>query len=308
MLTRPQSSESLLLGLTRAMRIHQWPKNLLVFLPAVTSQRFHDYFLFLASAKAFLAFCATASAVYLINDLADLAHDRQHPAKRLRPFAAGTLSTKWCYVLIPVLVGAAAVIGLDLGQSFLVVLALYAVLGVAYSAGLKRILMLDVIVIAVFYSLRVVAGYEATHLDYSVWLISFTQFLFISLAFMKRDIELATLKETGANGSGRGYQAEDRGVITALGVASGLLSILVLSLYIDSPVVKELYRHPWVLWLTCPVVGYGVGRIWILAHRGDVDEDPVAFVLRDPVSYVLVGALALVALAAKFGIPVTGGG
>jgi len=290
------------------MRIHQWPKNLLVFLPAVTSQRFHDYFLFLASLKAFLAFCATASAVYLINDVADLAHDRQHPAKRLRPFAAGTLSTKWCFALIPVLIGAAIVIGFDLGQSFLVVPALYAALAIAYSAGLKRILMLDVIVIAVFYSLRVVAGYEATHLDYSVWLISFTQFLFVSLAFMKRDIELATLKETGANASGRGYQIKDRSVIGALGVSSGLLSILVLSLYIDSPIVRELYRHPWVLWLACPIIGYGVGRIWILANRGMVDEDPVTFVLRDPVSYVLVGCLVLVALVAKFGIPMAGGG
>jgi 4-hydroxybenzoate polyprenyltransferase len=289
------------------MRIHQWPKNLLVFLPAVTSQRFHDYFLFLASLKAFLAFCATASAVYLINDIADLAHDRHHPTKRLRPFAAGTLSTKWC-ALILVLIGAAIVIGFDLGQSFLVVLVLYAALAIAYSAGLKRVLMLDVIVIAVFYSLRVVAGYEATHLDYSVWLISFTQFLFVSLAFMKRDIELATLKETAGNAGGRGYQIQDRGVIGALGVSSGLLSILVLSLYIDSPIVRELYRHPWVLWLACPIIGYGVGRIWILANRGVVDEDPVTFVLRDPVSYVLVGCLALVALVAKFGIPIAGGG
>jgi 4-hydroxybenzoate polyprenyltransferase len=149
------------------------------------------------------------------------------------------------FALIPVLIGAALLIGFDLGQSFLVVLALYAALAIAYSAGLKRILMIDVIVIAVFYSLRVVAGYEATHLDYSVWLISFTQFLFVSLAFMKRDIELATLKETGANAGGRGYRIQDRSVIGALGVSSGLLSILVLSLYIDSPIVKQLYRHPW---------------------------------------------------------------
>jgi 4-hydroxybenzoate polyprenyltransferase len=308
MLTRPKSSESLLLALARAVRVHQWPKNLLVFLPAVTSQRFHETFLFVVSAKAFLAFCATASAVYLVNDVADLAHDRRHPAKRLRPFAAGSLSTRWCFVLIPLLAGMAIAIGVSVGRSFLVVLALYTALAIAYSAGLKRVLMLDVIVIAVFYSLRVLAGYEATQLDYSVWLISFTQFLFISLALMKRDIELATLEGAGANASGRGYRAEDRGVITALGVSSGLLSILVLSLYIDSPLVKEFYRHPWVLWLTCPIVGYGVGRIWILANRGLIDEDPVSFVLRDPVSYVLVGALALVALAARFGLPMGGAG
>lgn len=303
-----QSGRLIFFELARAMRVHQWPKNLLVFLPALTSQEFDEPRLFLAALKAFLAFCAIASAVYLINDLADLEHDRQHKAKRHRPFAAGTLSTRWCYVLVPILIGVTIVIGLDLGRSFLVVLVVYALLAVAYSAGLKRIMMLDVIVIAVFYGLRIVAGYEATHLEYSVWLISFTQFLFISLAFMKRDIELATLKKTREGAAGRGYVRQDRSVIGAFGIASGLISILVLSLYIDSHVVKELYRHPWVLWLACPIVGYGVGRIWILANRGVVNEDPVAFVLRDPVSYVLGGCLALVALVAKFGLPAPGGG
>lgn len=303
-----QSGRLVLFELARAMRVHQWPKNLLVFLPALASQEFDDPRLFFAALKAFLAFCAIASAVYLINDLADLEHDRQHRAKRHRPFAAGTLSTRWCYVLVPILIGATIVIGLDLGRSFLVVLLVYALLAVAYSAGLKRIMMLDVIVIAVFYGLRVVAGYEATQLDYSIWLISFTQFLFISLAFMKRDIELATLKKTREDSAGRGYVRHDRSVIGAFGISSGLISVLVLSLYIDSHVVKELYRHPWVLWLACPIIGYGVGRIWILANRGEVDEDPVAFVLRDPVSYVLGGCLAVVALIAKFGLPAPGGG
>ncbi|HCL62697.1 MAG TPA: UbiA family prenyltransferase [Rhizobiales bacterium] len=303
-----QYGRSLIFELARALRIHQWPKNLLVFLPALTSQKFDDPHLFAASLEAFLAFCAAASAVYLINDLADREHDRQHPAKRLRPFAAGTLSTRWCYVLIPLLVGATIAVGLALGWSFLIVIMLYALLAVAYSMALKRILMLDVILIAVFYGLRVIAGYEATHLEYSIWLISFTQFLFISLAFMKRDIGLARLKKTREDPAGRGYVRQDRSVIGAFGISSGLISVLVLSFYIDSHVVKELYRHPWVLWLACPIVGYGVGRIWILANRGAVDDDPVTFVLRDPVSYVLGGCLALVALLAKFGLPGLGGG
>jgi 4-hydroxybenzoate polyprenyltransferase len=199
----------------------------------------------------------------------------------------------------------AVLIALRLGWSFLAVLGCYTLLALAYSAGLKRILVLDVVVIALLFGLRVIAGYAATGLDYSVWLLSFTQFLFFSLALMKRDIELATLRTDRADGTGRGYLLRDRNVIGSAGVASGLISILVFSLYVNSDVVRQLYRDPWILWLACPILAYGVGRIWILANRDIVDADPVMFVLRDPVSYVLGGCLALVALAAKFGLPIT---
>jgi 4-hydroxybenzoate polyprenyltransferase len=291
--------------LAQAIRIHQWPKNLLVFLPALASQKFGEVSLFGASLVAFAAFCLTTSAVYLINDVVDLKTDRNHPAKRLRPFASGALSTTWCYFLAPTLLILAVLIALRLGWSFLAVLGCYTLLALAYSAGLKRILVLDVVVIALLFGLRVIAGYAATGLDYSVWLLSFTQFLFFSLALMKRDIELATLRTDRADGTGRGYLLRDRNVIGSAGVASGLISILVFSLYVNSDVVRQLYRDPWILWLACPILAYGVGRIWILANRDIVDADPVMFVLRDPVSYVLGGCLALVALAAKFGLPIT---
>jgi 4-hydroxybenzoate polyprenyltransferase len=176
--------------LAQAIRIHQWPKNLLVFLPALASQKFGEVSLFGASLVAFVAFCLTTSAVYLINDVVDLKTDRNHPAKRLRPFASGALSTTWCYFLAPTLLILAVLIALRLGWSFLAVLGCYTLLALAYSAGLKRILVLDVVVIALLFGLRVIAGYAATGLDYSVWLLSFTQFLFFSLALMKRDIEL----------------------------------------------------------------------------------------------------------------------
>jgi 4-hydroxybenzoate polyprenyltransferase len=297
---------SLPILLAKAIRVHQWPKNLLVFLPALASQKFGDTQLFVASLEGFLAFCLTASAIYLINDLLDVGHDRQHAAKRFRPFAAAALSPVWGYALAPVLLGAAASIGWHLPTSFLVTLACYVVLALAYSAWLKRILMLDVIVIAIFFGLRVIAGYEATGLDYSVWLLSFTQFLFISFAFLKRDIELASLKFKRDDAPGRGYLAQDRVVIAGFGVASGLISILVLNLYIDSDIVVTLYRAPWVLWLACPIIGYGLGRLWILANRGLIDDDPLTFVLRDPVSYILGLCLALVGLAARFGFPFAG--
>ncbi len=287
----------------QAMRLHQWPKNILVFLPLLASQRVFEPALLFATVQAFLAFCFTASAIYLINDLVDVEHDRRHPVKRYRPFAAGTLATGWGYVLVPALAGIAALLSIGVSWSLFAVLAGYALLTVAYSAGLKRLLMLDVIAIALFYGLRVIAGYEATGLDYSVWLLAFTQFLFASLAFMKRDIELGTRTNGDDDIPGRGYRAQDRPVIAAFGIASGLVSVLVLSLYVDSDVVAELYRAPWILWLACPILAYGLGRMWLLANRGDVDDDPVVFALRDPVSYLIGAALFVVAVTANFGIP-----
>jgi 4-hydroxybenzoate polyprenyltransferase len=233
-------------------------------------------------------------------------HDRQHKVKRFRPFAAATLAPAWGFVLAPLFIAAAIFIARNLPWGFLVTLVCYVVLAIAYSAGLKRVLILDVIVIATFYSLRVIAGYEATGLDYSIWLLSFTQFLFVSFAFLKRDIELASLKSKRSDAPGRGYLAQDRLVIAGFGIASGLISILVLNLYIDSKIVAELYREPWVLWLACPILGYGLGRLWILANRGLIDDDPVKFVLRDPVSYVLGLAIALVGLTVRFGFPFHG--
>lgn len=292
--------------LASAIRLHQWPKNLLVFLPALASQKFGEVQLFVASFEGFLAFCLTASAVYLINDLVDVEHDRQHPVKRFRPFAAATLSPAWGHVLAPLFLVAAVIIGLNLPWAFLVTLFCYVLLALAYSAVLKRVLMLDVIVIAIFYGLRVIAGYEATGLEYSVWLLSFTQFLFVSFAFLKRDIELASLEFERSDAPGRGYLAQDRIVIGGFGIASGLISILVLNLYLNSEIVAELYRAPWILWLACPILGYGLGRLWILANRGLIDDDPLKFVLRDPVSYVLGASLAVVGLAARFGFPFPG--
>ncbi len=290
-------------SLAQAIRVHQWPKNLLVFVPVLASPKMGDLALLRDSLVAFIAFCFAASAIYLINDAFDIDHDRKHPTKRLRPFAAGTLAIGWCYILAPAFIILSFAIGFGLGLSFLAVLVVYTVLALAYSAGLKRALALDVIVIALLYELRVIAGYEATGLVYSVWLLSFTQSLFLSLALMKRDIELATLQVERAAGTGRGYMLRDRNVIVSAGIASGLISILVFSLYIESNVAAELYRSPRALWLACPILAYGVLRIWMLANRDAVQSDPVLFVLRDPVSYVLSLSLAIVGLAARFGFP-----
>jgi 4-hydroxybenzoate polyprenyltransferase len=289
--------------LLRAIRVHQWPKNFLVALPLLASQRLFEVPLLIATLQSFLAFSLTASTIYLINDLVDLEHDRKHPEKRRRPFAAGTLSPNWGYVLIPCLVTAATVLAITLSWALFFVLAGYALLTVLYSTLLKRLLILDVIVIAIFYGLRVIAGYEATGLDYSVWLLAFTQFLFGSLAFMKRDIELGVLSDGPGEAPGRGYQTQDRLIISAFGIASGLVSVLVFSLYIDSDIVAQLYRAPWVLWFACPLLAYGLGRMWLLANRGVVHGDPLLFVLRDPASYLIGGTLIVVVLTAKFGLP-----
>jgi 4-hydroxybenzoate polyprenyltransferase len=288
--------------LADAMRIRQWPKNLLVFLPLLASHRVLDTELLGATCIAFLALCLTASTVYLLNDFFDIHSDRRHPSKRHRPFASGALPIGWGLAAIALLGPAAFALAATLAWTFTAVLMLYVLLTLAYTILLKRFAMLDVILLAVFYGIRVVLGYEATDLAYSVWLLAFTQFLFVSLAFMKRDIELSDLTPENEEVLGRGYRASDRSIVGIMGVTSGLMSILVFSLYIDSDVIATQYEAPWLLWLACPVLAYGIGRMWLLARRGMVDDDPLMFLLGDRISYLLGMIILAIALSAKFGV------
>ncbi len=291
--------------LGNVMRIRQWPKNLLVFVPLLASHRVFDTVLLARACTAFLAMCLIASAVYIVNDLLDVDSDRRHRSKRLRPFAAGTLPVAWGLVAVALLVPAALALAAALSWNAAAVLVLYFLLTLAYSLSLKRIVMLDVTLLAVFFGIRVILGYEATDLAYSVWLLAFTQFLFMSLALMKRDIELAGLTSETDLAPGRGYRASDRSLIATMGVTSGLMSVLVFSLYIDSDVISAYYQAPWLLWLVCPVLAYGIGRIWLLAQRGLVDDDPLMFLLGDRCSYLLGAIILAIALGAKFGVTAT---
>jgi len=283
----------------KALRLHQWLKNLLVFLPLLTAHLVLAPDALLHSCMAFAAFCLCASGVYLLNDLLDLDADRRHPRKRLRPFAAGALPLVAGLVVTPMLTLAAFVLALAISKLFAAALAVYLVMTLAYSFLLKRIAMLDTVVLAGLYTIRIIAGTFALRLDVSFWLLAFSMFLFLSLAMIKRYTELRTLLSTGdSRSAGRGYAVEDLPMVQSLGGASGYMAVLVLALYINSTASEALYRHPTVLWLLCPLLLYWISRAWLIAHRGAMHDDPVVFAVSDRTSRLLLVLAVIVVIGA----------
>lgn len=288
-------------ALLRACRPHQWAKNLLVFLPILTSHKITDLPALLAGSLAFLSFSFLASSVYLWNDMLDLESDRAHITKRARPLAAGQVSIASAAVLAGLLVLAGLAVGLLAGSGFLVIAGIYLVGNLAYSTWLKRIVMLDVVILACFYALRLLAGGAATGIGVSDWLLAFSVFFFFGLAMVKRYSELRALAVVeGASATGRGYFRTDLEPVGTFGVASGMISVLVLVLYVMSPEVRLLYRHPTILLLLCPLFLYWITRLWFKANRGEVPQDPVVFALTDRTSYLVGGFAAAVLYFATF--------
>lgn len=285
-----------LIALLLCLRPHQWLKNLLVFVPLIASHRLLDLPSLLQSAQAFAAFCFCASAVYVLNDLVDLPADRLHSTKRHRPFASGSLSLAAGLLLAPLLAALALLIALTLPGLSIATLAAYFLLSTAYSLYLKRQVLLDVFTLASLYSLRLVMGHVSANVPFSPWLLSFSFFVFLSLAYSKRTAELYRLRQQGGGlAPGREYRDSDLELLTLFGTASGFAASLVLTLYLDSEKVQQLYRKPILLWLLFPLLLYWVSRIWILVHRGQMDEDPILFAAKDRVTY-LVAALGAVIL------------
>lgn len=287
--------------LIKALRIHQWAKNLLLFVPLLASHRIMETQLLVSGLLAFIAFGACASSVYLLNDLLDLPDDRQHPTKCKRPLAAGTLPVLHALFLIPVLLLGAFVVALWLLPiQFSGVLAAYYMLTLAYSLWLKRVVMLDVVTLAMLYTVRVVAGAAAMSLVATFWILAFCVFIFLSLAFVKRYTELCDARQKGKTekSSGRGYYPADFELLASLGGSSGYISVLVLALYFNDAVSASLYRSPEWMWASVPLLLFWLSRVWLLAHRGQMHDDPIVFALRDNVSrwigvaFVLVFALA----------------
>ncbi len=278
-----------------ALRLHHWLKNVLVFVPVTLAHRLNEPELVGATVVAFLSFGLTASSVYLLNDLFDLQADRSHPSKRSRPLASGSLPIEHAVLLIPVLLIAATACAVLLPTPFLLTLGGYFLLTLAYSLRLKHAVILDVIALAALYTLRLIGGATATVVVPSFWLLSFSMFLFLSLALVKRFSELSMHSDRHAGVAVRGYTDHDLPMLSQLGTASALMSVLVLALYINSESVSVLYEHPQVIWLMCPLLLYLVGRIWLLAHRNRLDEDPVIFILRDRRSHwiAVLGILLL---------------
>lgn len=299
-MSSPGASRSTPAALIAALRIRQWVKNLLIFVPTLLAYRYLEREPVLASAAAFLAFSLLASAVYVLNDLVDVEADRRHPRKRHRPFAAGELSVQAGIVLFVTMIAAAVGVGTLLPARFLAVLGLYFLTTTAYTMVLKKLVLIDTLVLAGLYTLRIIAGSAASGIPVSEWLLAFSLFLFLSLAAVKRFAELLRLRGTGATGQGiarRGYLEGDAEVVSTMGLSAGYIAVLVLALYITSDAVTELYRLPHGLWFACPLLLYWVSRIWLLAHRGIVQDDPLDFAVRDPTTWVVAGMSALVLLA-----------
>jgi 4-hydroxybenzoate polyprenyltransferase/phosphoserine phosphatase len=285
-------SNSALLALIQTLRPHQWVKNLIVFVPVITSHSL-TFWPLLSALGAFVTLCLCASGVYVLNDLMDLDADRQHPTKRERPFAAGELPLQVGLFLFPTLLVLSGAIAWWMTSEFAMLLAIYVIATTAYSWQLKRVALLDVFILAGLYTLRLIAGHIVTDIAYSVWLLVFSMFIFLSLALMKRFRELQDLrKQNMVDARGRGYTASDLELVTMLGLINGSLAVLVLALYVNSEQVVTLYQHPILLLLICPLLLFWVSRIWLLAHRGQMHTDPVVFVLKDWVSYA-VGLLTL---------------
>jgi 4-hydroxybenzoate polyprenyltransferase len=284
------------IALLQVLRPHQWVKNLLLFVPVILDHRLLDGPVMAKAFTAFAAFCCAASSAYVLNDILDLEADRRHPTKRHRPFTSGALSPKVGMVLVPGLIALAY--GLSwptLSDSFLQLLTVYIVLTALYSLYLKRVAVVDVLLLAGLYTLRVLAGIAASHVRFSAWLLAFSMFLFLSLAFLKRYTEVSALAPgEGEQVRRRGYLRGDREWLGSMGGASGYLSVLVLALYINSEQVVALYRSPLYLWLACPLLLFWTSRMWLLAHRGRIHDDPIVATVLDPMSYVTGALLALV--------------
>lgn len=287
------------LAVADALRVHQWVKNLLVFVPVLLDHKISDPAVVFKALIAFAAFSCAASGAYIMNDLLDHEADRSHPTKRRRPFAAETLSRPFGMLMVPLLFAAALLSSLWLSPKFLMLLTLYVLLTTAYSIYLKRVAVVDVLLLAGLYTLRVLAGVAASHVRFSTWLLAFSMFLFLSLAFLKRYAELSQLKPGTTAIARRGYLREDREWLGSMGGASGYISVLVLALYINSDQVMPLYHHPLLLWLICPLLLLWISRMWLLAHRGRINQDPIVATVRDPASYgigALVTAILYVAM------------
>jgi len=280
----------------RALRLHQWLKNLLVWLPLAAAHQLGSVAGLSQGLLAFLAFGFCASAVYVLNDLLDLEADRLHARKCRRPFASGAIPVWQGAVLIPLLLIIAAVLAMQLPWAFGGVLAGYFVLTLAYSVRLKRQVIVDVLMLAALYTTRVIAGAAATNVLPSFWLLAMSMFLFLSLAMVKRYSELMlTLDQKKKSAAGRGYSVQDLPVLMAIGVSSGMTAVLVLALYVNAPEATLLYQHRLWLWLLPSVLLYWISRIWMKAHRGEVDDDPVVFAARDWQSQA-IGALLVLLL------------
>jgi len=285
----------------KAMRLHQWLKNTLIFVPLLAAHSGGDFALLRQAVLAFFAFGFCASSVYILNDLLDINADRRHSRKMRRPFASGSLSIPLGLALKLVLVTLGFGLAHLLPQNFGLVLMTYYIITLAYSLRLKAQVIVDVMLLSALYTIRVIAGSAATDIQPSFWLLSFSMFVFLSLALVKRYAEMRKLiLESRSQAAGRGYTTDDSVVLLALGASSGYSAVMVLALYINSTEIRTLYQTPALLWFIIPCIAYWISRVWLKTHRGEMHDDPVVFAAKDWQSLVIGALIAVIGMAASY--------
>jgi 4-hydroxybenzoate polyprenyltransferase len=291
-------------ALSKVLRVHQWMKNLLLFIPLIAAHQFSTIEPWLALVLAFVSFSLCASTVYIANDLLDLESDRLHPRKRARPFASGRVPAWMGVIAAPLLLAVSLLLGAHVGGSFLPWLLFYFVVTCAYSWVLKRLILVDCLTLAMLYTLRIVAGAAAASVSLSFWLLAFSVFLFLSLAFVKRYAELQVQILAGKKKAhGRGYLTSDAPLVQMLGITAGYAAVVVLSLYLNSDAVLTLYRTPEIVWGAVPVILFWVSWIWMQAHRGHMHDDPLVFAVKDRASLAAGLVFAVVLALGATGLP-----
>jgi 4-hydroxybenzoate polyprenyltransferase/phosphoserine phosphatase len=293
----------------KGLRVHQWLKNVLLFVPMLASHRLDAPDLWFKLALSFAAFSLCASMVYIVNDLIDLDSDRRHPRKSKRVFASGRLSILTGILLAIVLGLVSLGLALVVGPPFAWALALYFALTSAYSFALKRVLLVDCIVLAGLYTLRIVAGAQAIAQPMSLWLLGFSFFLFLSLSYVKRFTEVSSVARSADDTApdmriaGRGYLVSDAPILGLLGVGAGYASAVILANYLNSETVRQLYARPSFLAALVPILLFWISWVWLKASRGEMQDDPVIFAVKDRVSQLSGVAFALVVLLGAKGLP-----
>lgn len=279
----------------KALRLHQWLKNMLLFIPILAAHQIGNVQLLSKLMLAFVSFSLCASAIYIMNDLLDLESDRRHPNKQSRPFATASLSILTGVVLFHVLIVVSFTLGLMINTAFLSVLIGYFLLANMYSLALKRLVLVDCLILAILYTMRIIAGAAAIYLPLSFWLMAFSIFIFLSLALMKRYAELMMqIKAGNKHAQGRGYAVTDASLLQTLGVSAGYLSVLVIALYLRSEEVILLYTQPAAIWFSIPLLLFWISWIWLKAHRGEMHDDPIVFAIKDKTSLLIAVLIAAV--------------
>lgn len=297
LIDRPKTS--LLDGILKGMRPHQWSKNLLLFAAPLLGDRITDLTIITYLSIAFICFCFLASGVYLINDSLDVNSDRAHPEKKKRPIASGQLPLTYALSASFVLIFFSLLISYQLDTRFFMMLGIYFIVTNIYTFYLKKIVLVDVIVLAFLYTWRILTGAVVSHVPVSFWLLAFSMFFFLSLALAKRSAEF-NLKRVGKVLASRGYVNSDQSIVSTLGVTSGFSSLVILTFYLDSHQVNLYFKNPEFLWFIVILMLFWISRLWIKSSRGEFHHDPVVFALKDLTSYIVAGGCFILAFLGKF--------